>query len=280
MDKEFEQFVKREKIYRRKVLIIGVLLMSLGAFFIHINWTIMGSFPLIVGVLFLIGLLHNGASKEAYLKQKGLDEKPIQQTANSLQTQNAVGVKLETVFVTTEVAMNVKMETAQYSQVSTKIYTIDEIHKIYIEEYNKIKNIQKKHLFNYQEKPQIEAVESDFYKRIAKIRRIKVEVTNIIKTEIKYSELSPPLQLNNNKQLSLNFKSNLPVYIVSFDSEKINDWCQKNTRVFPFLKIESLYYDEPKFFRGQKKIIDINFSTTGSYRIRFYEYIDTKYLSK
>ena len=75
MDQEFEQFVRREKIYRRKVLIIGVLLMSLGAFFIYIDWTIMGSIPLILGLLFLIGLLHNGASKEAFLKQKSLEQK-------------------------------------------------------------------------------------------------------------------------------------------------------------------------------------------------------------
>ncbi len=250
MDQGFEQFVKREKTYRRKVFLIGVILIFIGAFFIYIDWMIIGSIPLILGLLFLIGLIHNGASKEAFLKQKLLDEK-----------QN-----------------NELKSDSQFSEESKKIYTIDEILKIYIEEHTRIKNIQKKHLFNYQEKPEIEAVESSFYKRISKIRRIKIEVTGIYKTEIKYSELSPPLQLNNNKQLSLNLRSNYPVYIVSFDSEKINDWCQKNNRKFPFLTIRSLYYNMPKFFKGQKMIIDINYSTTGSYRINFYGYIDTKYL--
>jgi hypothetical protein len=75
MDPEFEQFVKREKLYRRKVLIIGIVLVSFGAFFIYIDWTIIGSIPLILGLLFLIGLFHNGASKEAYLKQINPEKK-------------------------------------------------------------------------------------------------------------------------------------------------------------------------------------------------------------
>lgn len=49
-------------------------------------------------------------------------EKPIQETPQSLQIQNAVGIKLESVFVTTEVAMNVKMETAQ--SITIKIFDI------------------------------------------------------------------------------------------------------------------------------------------------------------
>ena len=38
---------------------------------------------------------------------------PIQHVKPELQILNSVGIKLETVFVTSEVAMNVKMETAQ-----------------------------------------------------------------------------------------------------------------------------------------------------------------------
>jgi hypothetical protein len=38
---------------------------------------------------------------------------PIQKTPQSLEIMNSVGIKLETPFVTNEVAMNIKMETAQ-----------------------------------------------------------------------------------------------------------------------------------------------------------------------
>ncbi len=47
---------------------------------------------------------------------------PIQQVKPELQIQNSVGIKLETVFVTSEVSMNVKMETA--GQVTIKIFDI------------------------------------------------------------------------------------------------------------------------------------------------------------
>jgi hypothetical protein len=40
-------------------------------------------------------------------------EMPAQQVTPGLQIQNSVGIKLETVFVTNEVAMNVKMDVAQ-----------------------------------------------------------------------------------------------------------------------------------------------------------------------
>jgi hypothetical protein len=47
---------------------------------------------------------------------------PTVEIKKELQIQNSVGIKLETVFVTTEVAMNVKMETAQ--PVTIKIFDI------------------------------------------------------------------------------------------------------------------------------------------------------------
>ena len=49
-------------------------------------------------------------------------EAPIQHVKPELQIQNAVGLKLESAFVTTEVAMNVKLETAQ--SVTIKIFDI------------------------------------------------------------------------------------------------------------------------------------------------------------
>ena len=48
--------------------------------------------------------------------------KPIEQIKSELKIQNAVGIKLETAFVSTEVAMNVKMEKAQL--VTIKIFDI------------------------------------------------------------------------------------------------------------------------------------------------------------
>jgi hypothetical protein len=47
---------------------------------------------------------------------------PIVEVKKELQIQNAVGLKLESAFVTTEVAMNVKLETAQ--PVTIKIFDI------------------------------------------------------------------------------------------------------------------------------------------------------------
>jgi hypothetical protein len=47
---------------------------------------------------------------------------PMVEVKKELQIQNAVGLKLESAFVTTEVAMNVKMETAQ--SVTIKIFDI------------------------------------------------------------------------------------------------------------------------------------------------------------
>ena len=47
---------------------------------------------------------------------------PVVEVKKELQIQNAVGLKLESTFVTTEVAMNVKLETAQ--SVTIKIFDI------------------------------------------------------------------------------------------------------------------------------------------------------------
>ena len=47
---------------------------------------------------------------------------PVVEIKKELQIQNAVGLKLESAFVTTEVAMNVKLETAQ--SVTIKIFDI------------------------------------------------------------------------------------------------------------------------------------------------------------
>jgi hypothetical protein len=47
---------------------------------------------------------------------------PVLEVKKELQIQNAVGLKLESAFVTTEVAMNVKLETAQ--SVTIKIFDI------------------------------------------------------------------------------------------------------------------------------------------------------------
>jgi hypothetical protein len=69
---------------------------------------------ILIVALVMIGLI--GCSKDDIFEQ------PNPPAPKSLQIQNAVGIKLETVFVTSEVAMNVKMETAQ--SVTIRIFDI------------------------------------------------------------------------------------------------------------------------------------------------------------
>jgi len=68
---------------------------------------------LILVALVVIGL--TGCYKEDLMQ-------PIPEVKQQLQIKDAVGIKLETAFVTTEVAMNVKMEVAQ--SVTIKIFDI------------------------------------------------------------------------------------------------------------------------------------------------------------
>jgi hypothetical protein len=68
---------------------------------------------LLVVVLLAVGL--SGCYKDDLIE-------PVLEVKKELQIQNAVGLKLESVFVTTEVAMNVKLETAQ--SVTIKIFDI------------------------------------------------------------------------------------------------------------------------------------------------------------
>jgi hypothetical protein len=68
---------------------------------------------LILVALMVIGL--TGCYKDDMIQ-------PIAEVKEQLQIQDAVGIKLETAFVTTEVAMNVKMEVAQ--SVTIKIFDI------------------------------------------------------------------------------------------------------------------------------------------------------------
>jgi hypothetical protein len=68
---------------------------------------------LILIALMVIGL--TGCYKDDMIQ-------PIAEVKEQLQIKDAVGIKLETAFVTTEVAMNVKMEVAQ--SVTIKIFDI------------------------------------------------------------------------------------------------------------------------------------------------------------
>jgi hypothetical protein len=68
---------------------------------------------LILVALMVIGL--TGCYKDDMIQ-------PIAEVKEQLQIKDAVGIKLETAFVTTEVAMNVKMEVAQ--SVTIKIFDI------------------------------------------------------------------------------------------------------------------------------------------------------------
>jgi hypothetical protein len=68
---------------------------------------------ILIVVLMAIGL--SGCYKDDLID-------PIVEVKKELQIQNAVGLKLESAFVTTEVAMNVKLETAQ--SVTIRIFDI------------------------------------------------------------------------------------------------------------------------------------------------------------
>jgi hypothetical protein len=68
---------------------------------------------LLVVALLAVGL--SGCYKDDLIE-------PVFEVKKELQIQNAVGLKLESAFVTTEVAMNVKLETAQ--SVTIKIFDI------------------------------------------------------------------------------------------------------------------------------------------------------------
>ncbi len=67
---------------------------------------------IILVAVVMLGLV--GCSKDDFL--------PEQQVKEQLQIKDAVGIKLESAFVTTEVAMNVKMEVSQ--SVTIKIFDI------------------------------------------------------------------------------------------------------------------------------------------------------------
>ena len=68
---------------------------------------------ILIVVILTIGL--SGCYKDDFIQ-------PIPDVKEQLQIKDAVGIKLETAFVTTEVAMNVKMEVAQ--SVTIKIFDI------------------------------------------------------------------------------------------------------------------------------------------------------------
>ena len=68
---------------------------------------------ILIVVILTIGL--SGCYKDDFIQ-------PIPEVKEQLQIKDAVGIKLESAFVTTEVAMNVKMEVAQ--SVTIKIFDI------------------------------------------------------------------------------------------------------------------------------------------------------------
>lgn len=65
--------------------------------------------------IFALAILLTGCYKDDLIE-------PVVEVKKELQIQNAVGLKLETVFVKSEVSMNVKLETA--GQVTIKIFDI------------------------------------------------------------------------------------------------------------------------------------------------------------
>jgi len=68
---------------------------------------------ILIVALIMVGII--GCHKDDIVK-------PIVEVKKELQIQNTIGIKLESAFVSTEVAMNVKMETAE--SVTIKIFDI------------------------------------------------------------------------------------------------------------------------------------------------------------
>jgi PBP1b-binding outer membrane lipoprotein LpoB len=69
----------------------------------------------LISILVLATVLVGCSKEDVFIE-------PIQQVKPELQIQNSVGIKLETPFVTSEVSMNIKMETA--GSVTVKIFDI------------------------------------------------------------------------------------------------------------------------------------------------------------
>ncbi len=79
MDQEFEEFKKKQKKSREGLITIGIFFMMLGSFLIYIDWIIIGTSQICIGLFFLFGLVAVSASKQAFLKQKSLEQKKIEE---------------------------------------------------------------------------------------------------------------------------------------------------------------------------------------------------------
>ena len=160
-----------------------------------------------------------------------------------------------------------------------KTYTVDEILKIHIDEINKIQSIgYQNDLYHYQKEPLIKESESIFNQRILEIRKIEVEVYNVIKTKL-HVVLRPVYDVNTNERIVFNLKyRESDVYEVSYNTQKIKDYCTRIGHRLPEFHLNSFYFDEPKLYKGQKMVIDVNYYGPGSNIMVFYDYIDLKYL--
>jgi thioredoxin reductase len=93
--------------------------------------------------------------------------------------------------------------------------------------------------------------------------------------------LSPIYNINNKERLVFTLKSlDIDVYVVRYDTEKIKDYCTRIRHRLPEFHLKSFYFDEPKLYKGQKKVIDINYYGSGSNVMVFYDHIDLKYLEE
>ena len=63
-----------------------------------------------------------------------------------------------------------------------------------------------------------------------------------------------------------------------YNTEKIKDYCTRIGHRLPEFHLKSFYFDEPKLYKGQKMVIDVNYYGPGSNVMVFYDHIDFKYL--
>jgi len=159
-----------------------------------------------------------------------------------------------------------------------KIYTIDDIYEIYKNEITEANKIKSKKLFHFEEEELLKERKKIFQKNILEVKKIEVEVINVIKTK-KSVVMKWTYDAKNNKQIGFKLGDS-DLFLVIYNSERVEDYCLRCNYFFPQLKLESFYYNDPKFKVGQKIFFDVKYYSFSSQSIIFYNNIDEEFLNE
>jgi hypothetical protein len=157
-----------------------------------------------------------------------------------------------------------------------KIYTIDDIYNLYKIEITEVNKIKSKKLFNFEEDELLKERKKIFQKNILEVKKIEVEVINVFKTK-KSVVLNWTYDINSNKKIVFKLEDS-DLFLVTYNSERVKDYCFRYNYFFPQLKLESFYYNNPNFKVGQKIIFDVKYYSFGFESIIFYNNIDKQFL--